>query len=70
MRAAVCEGNRTIVVREVPTPEPGPGQVLVRVKYCAICGSDVHDYLYDLVRPGTVLGHEFSPAPSPHSGLE
>ena len=56
MRAAVYKGNQRLVVEEVATPEPGPGQVLVSVKYCAICGTDVHGFLYDMVPPGTVLG--------------
>ena len=59
MKAAVYEGDRTFSVKEIPTPEPGPGQVLVRVKYCAICGTDVHAYLYDVAPPGSVMGHEF-----------
>lgn len=37
----------------------GPGQVLVRVWCCAICGMDVHAYMYDTARPGTVMGHEY-----------
>jgi (R,R)-butanediol dehydrogenase/meso-butanediol dehydrogenase/diacetyl reductase len=60
MKAAVYEGDRTFSVREIPTPRPGPGQVLVRVGYSAICGTDVHAYLYDIAPPGTVMGHEFS----------
>ncbi len=60
MKAAVYEGARTFSIREIATPVPGPGQVLVRVKYCAICGTDVHAYLYDIAPPGTVMGHEFS----------
>ena len=59
MRAAVYKGPRTLSVEEVPTPEPGPNQVLVKVKYCAICGTDVHGYMYDVPPPGTVMGHEY-----------
>ena len=59
MKAAVYKGNRQLSVEEIPTPEPGPHQVLVRVKYCAICGTDVHGVLYDAVPPGSVLGHEY-----------
>ena len=59
MKAAVYKGNRQLSVEEIPTPEPGPNQVLVRVKYCAICGTDVHGVLYDAVPPGSVLGHEY-----------
>ena len=41
MRAAVMRGDR-FVVEERPMPEPGPGNVLVRVRACGICGSDLH----------------------------
>lgn len=60
MKAAVYKGKHRFEVEEVPTPKPGPGQVLVKVKYCAICGSDVHIFQYDMARPGVVLGHEYS----------
>ena len=60
MRAAVYKGNQTLVVEEVPTPAPGPGQVVVKVSYCAICGTDVHAFLYDIAPAGTVMGHEYS----------
>ena len=59
MKAAVYRGERRLVVEEIPTPSPGPGQVLVRVRYCAICGTDVHAYMYDAPPPGTVMGHEY-----------
>ena len=59
MKAAVYKGNQKLSVEEVPTPTPGPGQVLIRVKYCAICGTDVHGFLYDVPPPGTVMGHEY-----------
>ena len=60
MRAAVYKGNQKLVVEEVPTPAPGPGQVVVKVNYCAICGTDVHAFLYDIAPAGTVMGHEYS----------
>ena len=41
MRAAVMR-NRGLVVADVPDPEPGPGEVLVRTLACGICGSDLH----------------------------
>jgi threonine dehydrogenase-like Zn-dependent dehydrogenase len=41
MRAAVMRGDR-FVVEERPTPKPGPGNVLARVRACGICGSDLH----------------------------
>ena len=59
MKAAVYKGNQRLEVLEVTTPTPGPKQVLVKVKYCAICGTDVHGFLYDVVPPGTVMGHEY-----------
>ena len=41
MRAAVMR-NQRLVVADVPRPEPGPGEVLVRTLACGICGSDLH----------------------------
>lgn len=41
MQAMVLHG-RTLVVEEVETPKPGPGQVLAKVLACGICGSDLH----------------------------
>jgi len=41
MRAAVLREHR-FQVEDLPTPQPGPGQVLVKVRACGICGSDLH----------------------------
>jgi L-iditol 2-dehydrogenase len=50
---------------EVPKPEPGPGEVLVRVRAVGVCGSDVHYYLDGRIGDAVVsfpftLGHEFA----------
>ncbi|TVS77718.1 zinc-binding dehydrogenase [Mycobacterium helveticum] len=42
MRAAVLRGGRMVYRDDVPDPVPGPGQVLVAVRSCGICGSDLH----------------------------
>jgi threonine dehydrogenase-like Zn-dependent dehydrogenase len=42
MRGSVLRGGRMVYRDDLPEPVPGPGQVLVAVKACAICGSDLH----------------------------
>ena len=60
MRAARLEAIGSMVVREVDKPEPGPGELLVRVEAVGICGSDRHMFKgeYPTALPVT-LGHEF-----------
>ena len=61
MRAVKVAEDRRLVVVECPAPEPGPGQALVEVAYCGICGSDLHFRdVPELFPAGTVPGHEFS----------
>jgi threonine dehydrogenase-like Zn-dependent dehydrogenase len=61
MRAAFFEAFRTITVREAPIPEPKPGEVRLRIRYCGICGSDLSLYKTGaLAGPDVVLGHEIS----------
>ncbi len=59
MKAAVLKGPRQIMVEEVADPRPGPEQVLVRMRYCGICGSDLHLYRDPRTPPGSIMGHEF-----------
>jgi len=44
MLQAVLKGPHNIEFRDVPVPEPGPGQALVKVRRIGICGSDIHVY--------------------------
>jgi (R,R)-butanediol dehydrogenase/meso-butanediol dehydrogenase/diacetyl reductase len=61
VRAVRIGEDRRLVAIECPAPEPGPGQVLVEVAYCGICGSDLHFRdVPELFPAGTVPGHEFS----------
>lgn len=75
MRAVVCHETR-LELAELPTPEPGRGQVLIDVARCGICGSDLHarhhcDELAEVLEQAgypdfmrsserVVFGHEFS----------
>ena len=59
MKAAVYKGERILEVEDIPTPTAGPGEVVIRVRYCAVCGTDVHAFMYDVAPPGTVMGHEY-----------
>jgi alcohol dehydrogenase, propanol-preferring len=63
MKAAVCESFGTpLVIRDLPRPEPRPDEVLVRVKACGVCHSDLHLVDGDWKDWGTPLpivpGHE------------
>ena len=62
MRAAVFHGpNQPLAIEEVPTPTPGPGQILVKVAACGVCHTDLH-YLDHgtptAKKPPLILGHE------------
>lgn len=60
MQALVLEAAQTLTLQEVPEPELGPGDVLIQVKACGICGSDVHGYDGSTGRriPPLIMGHE------------
>lgn len=64
MKAAVFLGDGRFETREMTLPEPGEGQVLLRVAACGVCGTDVHIYHGDKgsaeVKPPVVLGHEIA----------
>jgi 2-desacetyl-2-hydroxyethyl bacteriochlorophyllide A dehydrogenase len=62
MKALVLEEYNQFAYGEVPAPEPGPEEVLLAVKACGICGSDVHglDGSTGRRRPPIIMGHEAS----------
>jgi threonine dehydrogenase-like Zn-dependent dehydrogenase len=62
MKALVYEGPRIMNIRRQPVPQPGPHEVLIRVVYTGICGSELSGYLgqNSLRKPPLVMGHEFS----------
>lgn len=62
MKALVFHGAQDIRYEEVPKPEPGEGQVLVRVQAVSICGSDIAGYRggNPMRVPPLIMGHEFS----------
>lgn len=64
MKAAVFhKPGQPMLIENQPDPMPGPGQVVLKVSHCGICGSDLH--MTDgqgsyTAPPGSVLGHEYS----------
>jgi len=62
MKALIYEGPNQLRIKEMDDPAPKAGEVLVRIKACGICGSDVHGYLGLTGRriAPMAMGHEFS----------
>lgn len=59
MRAAAVTANGQLAPIERPEPVPGPGEAVVAVERCGVCGSDLHLLDSGMVPQGAVLGHEF-----------
>jgi 2-desacetyl-2-hydroxyethyl bacteriochlorophyllide A dehydrogenase len=62
MRAAVYEGNGRLVIRDVPDPVAAPGEVIIEVEACGVCGTDVQIIGMPPGHPSSppvILGHEF-----------
>jgi threonine dehydrogenase-like Zn-dependent dehydrogenase len=60
MKAGVYRGKERIEFEDVPDPEVGDHDILLRVSACGICGSDLHVYSAGWATDGMVLGHEYS----------
>jgi len=57
MRAAVYHGRGAVWIEELEQPAPGAGEVLVEMRACGVCGSDLLDWYLEPRAP-LVLGHE------------
>lgn len=64
MRALVYNGPKNIRVEDVEIPEIGATDVLIKLKYCGVCGTDIHIFSGDggafEVTPPLIMGHEYS----------
>jgi L-iditol 2-dehydrogenase len=60
MKAVVYRGPGEIAVEDVPVPEPGPGEMLVRVDACGICPTDLKKIEKGLLPGPRVFGHEIA----------
>ena len=62
MKAAIFHGpKKPLSIEEVPTPEPGPGEILVDVAACGVCHTDLHYIDHGVPtfkKPPVILGHE------------
>jgi L-iditol 2-dehydrogenase len=58
MRAGVYREKGIVRVEEVPVPEVGDGEVLIKVAACGICGTDIKKIYHAYVPPPQILGHE------------
>ncbi|MBD0378872.1 zinc-dependent alcohol dehydrogenase family protein [Paenibacillus sedimenti] len=61
MKALVIEAPYQAVIKEVPYPAPGDGEVTIEVRNVGICGTDIHIYRGEFISPYPIVpGHEFS----------
>ena len=60
MRAGVYRDKGVVRVEEVPVPEVGANEVLIRVAACGICGTDIKKIFQRYVEPPQILGHELA----------
>lgn len=58
MKAAVYRGNGQVAIESVETPSIGPGELLIEVRSCGVCHTDLKKIEYDLLTPPRIYGHE------------
>ncbi|MFL6416163.1 MAG: alcohol dehydrogenase catalytic domain-containing protein [Bryobacteraceae bacterium] len=58
MKAAVYRGNGQVLVESIETPRIGPGELLLEVRSCGVCHTDLKKIEYDLLSPPRIYGHE------------
>ena len=60
MRAGVYREKGIVRVEEVPVPEVGDGEVLIKVAACGVCGTDIKKIFHAYLPPPQILGHELA----------
>ncbi len=65
MKAVALRGVGDMELIDMAEPEPGPGELKLRIRYCGICGSDLHEYESVVItlminRQSPIMGHEFT----------
>ncbi len=58
MKAAVYRAPHQVYIEEVPLPEPGPGEVVLKVQACGVCGTDLKKIAHGDPPPPRIFGHE------------
>ncbi len=60
MKAAVWRQTGRFDIEEVPVPAPAPDEVVLKLEYCGVCGTDIHRaWTHGEMTPGVVIGHEY-----------
>lgn len=72
MKALKYYGPGTAEVEDIPVPTAGPGEVLIAVRACGVCATDVKTFVrgHPKIRPGSVLGHEIAGIVAEVDGVE
>src|SRR5437588_13128885 len=60
MRAGVYREKGVVRVEEVPVPEAGANEVLIKIAACGVCGTDIKKIFQRYVEPPQILGHELA----------
>ena len=60
MRAGVYRDKGVVRVEEVPVPDVGPHEILIKVAACGVCGTDIKKIFQRYVEPPQILGHELA----------
>ena len=60
MKAAIYKGEKSIGIEEVDVPAPAEGYVMLEMRNCGVCGSDLHSYFGEWGQSTKASGHEIS----------
>jgi threonine dehydrogenase-like Zn-dependent dehydrogenase len=58
VKAALYKGVKSVSIVDRPMPKAGPGEAVVKIALCGICGTDLHIYFEGMLPPPFVPGHE------------